>query len=350
MRLPFAAFTVLFGEFWPVLGDGLNIRARRNGLQYFGTQVSTSILNDAQANAIAIRNQDFGTYTCEYEQKFRSIQPSRGSFNYEASDRIVNQALRNGMVMRCHALIWHQSVPAWVTGGNFDNATIVEIIKDHITNVVTHFKGKCYAWDVVNEAVDATGSFRGENTPTESVWYSKVGPAFIPIAFAAAAAADPSAKLYYNDYNIEYASAKTTAVINIVKSIQAYGAKIDGVGLQAHFKTGELPATSRLVQALTSFTTLGVDVAYTELDLETPASNPDFAQQALDFATVVRACKQVSRCVGITTWGFTDKYTFLDGKLPDLWDRNLQKKPAYYSTLAALGPAPAVDVCGCAEF
>lgn len=331
-------------------GDGLNVRARRNGLQYFGTQVSNSILNDAQANAIAIRNQDFGTYTCEYEQKFRTIQPSRGSFSYELSDRIVNQALNNGIIMRCHTLIWHQSVPTWVTEGNFDNATIVEIIKDHITNVVTHFKGKCYAWDVVNEAIDANGFFRGDKTPAESIWYSKVGPAFIPIAFAAAAAADPSAKLYYNDYNIEFASPKTDAVINVVKSIQAYGAKIDGVGLQAHFKTGELPATSRLVQALTSFTALGVDVAYTELDLETPASNPDLTQQALDFATVVRACKQVSRCIGITTWGFTDKYTFLTGRLPDLWDTNLQKKPAYYSTLAALGSAPAVDVCGCAEF
>ncbi|KAG6353846.1 hypothetical protein INS49_005327 [Diaporthe citri] len=289
MRRPLAAFAVLFGGGWPVSGDGLNVRARRNGLQYFGTQVSTSILNDAQANAIAIRNQDFGTYTCEYEQKFRSIQPSRGSFNYDLSDRIVNQALNNGIIMRCHTLIWHQSVPTWVTEGNFDNATIVEIIKNHITNVVTHFKGKCYAWDVVNEAVDGNGFFRGDKTPTESIWYSKVGPAFIPIAFAAAAAADPSAKLYYNDYNIEYPSPKTDAVINIVKLIQAYGAKIDGVGLQAHFKTGELPATSRLVSALTSFTTLGVDVAYTELDLETPASNPDLTQQALDFATVVRA-------------------------------------------------------------
>lgn len=350
MRLPFAALAVLFGGGWPVSSDGLNVRARRNGLQYFGTQVSSSILNDAQANAIAIRNQDYGTYTCEYEQKFRTLQPSRDSFNYDLSDRIVNQALNNGIIMRCHTLIWHQSVPTWVTEGNFDNATIVEIIKNHITNVVTHFRGKCYAWDVVNEAVDANGFFRGDKTPSESIWYSKVGPAFIPIAFAAAAAADPSAKLYYNDYNIEYASPKTDAVINIVKSIRAYGAKIDGVGLQAHFKTGELPATSRLVSALTSFTTLGVDVAYTELDLETPASSPDFTQQALDFATVVKACKQVPRCIGITTWGFTDKYTFLTGKLPDLWDTNLRKKPAYYSTLAALGPAPAVDVCGCAEF
>lgn len=350
MRLPLAAFTVLFGGVWPVLGDGLNIRAQRNGLQFFGTQVSTTILNDAQANAIAIRNQDFGTYTCEYEQKFRTLQPSRGSFSYDLSDRIVNQALGNGMVMRCHALIWHQSVPAWVTDGNFDNATLVEIMKNHITNVVTHFKGKCYAWDVVNEAVDRDGVFRGQIFQTDSVWYSTIGPAFIPIAFAAAAAADPSAKLYYNDYNIEYDSPKTNAVINIVKLIRAYGAKIDGVGLQAHFKTGNLPALPQLVQALTSFTNLGLDVAYTELDIETPTSSPDFTQQALDFATVVGACKQVSRCIGITVWGFTDKYTFLTNRLPDLWDSNLQKKQAYYSTLAALGPDPAVDDCGCAEF
>ncbi|KAJ0118569.1 hypothetical protein N8I77_001633 [Diaporthe amygdali] len=350
MRLLFAAFAVLFGGTWPVSADGLNVRAQRNGLKYFGSQVSTAVLNDAAANAIAIRNQDFGTYTCEYEQKFANTEPSRDSFSYTLSDRIVNQALRNGIVMRCHNLIWHKNVPSWVTNGNFDNSTIIAIIQNHIANVVTHFKGKCYAWDVVNEAIDADGTFRGQKSSSDSVWYSKVGPAFIPIAFAAAAAADPSARLYYNDYNIEYPSIKTTAVINLVKSIQEYGAKIDGVGLQGHFNTGELPSSARLVSTLTSFAALGVDVAYTELDLGTPTSSPDYAQQALDFATVVRACKQVSRCVGITTWGFTDRYTYRTAELPDLWDTALQKKQAYYSTLAALGPDPLVDVCGCAEF
>ena len=99
--------------------------------------------------------------------------------------------------MRCHNLIWHQNFPTWVTDGNLDNSTIISIIQNHIPNIFTHFKAKCFAWDVVNEAFKRTG---GSMDASEAVWYSEVGPAFIPIAFATAAAADPFAKLHYNNY------------------------------------------------------------------------------------------------------------------------------------------------------
>ncbi|ROW01217.1 hypothetical protein VSDG_02910 [Cytospora chrysosperma] len=349
MGFLFAALAVLLATSSPVLGDGLNTRAQRNGLKYFGTEVSTAVLNDAAANAIAKRNEDFGSYTAEYEMKFAYTEPSRNSFSYSLGDRIVNQALSNGMVMRCHNLVWYQSLPTWITSGNFDNATLISIMVNHITNVVTHYKGKCYAWDVVNEAIYADGTYRGQTSASASIWYKTIGPAYIPIAFAAAAAADPAAKMYYNDYSIETPSTKANAVVNLVKMVQSYGVRIDGVGLQAHFSAGA-PSQAHLVAALKAYTDLGVEVAYTELDISTPSSVPDFAQQATDYATVVGACQQVSRCVGVTVWGFTDKYTWIVGSLPDLWNTTLGKKPAYYSTLAQLGPDPAVDDCNCAEF
>lgn len=368
----------------PVLGDGLNTRAQRNGLKYFGTEVSTAVLNDGAANAIAIRNEDFGAYTAEYEMKFAYTEPSRNSFSYTLGDRIVNQALKNGstltdlqnptpcpspcplpkpqekpiadvcispppVVMRCHNLVWYQSLPSWITNGNFDNATLIDIMVNHITNVVTHYKGKCYAWDVVNEAIYADGTYRGQTSASSSIWYKTIGPAFIPIAFAAAAAADPGAKLYYNDYSIESPGTKATAVANLVRMVQAYGARIDGVGLQAHFSAGA-PSQDHLVSALQSFTALGLEVAYTELDVSTPSSAPNLVQQATDYAGVVGACQKVAGCVGVTVWGFTDKYTWIVGSLPDLWNTTLGKKPSYYSTLAQLGPDPAVDDCDCAEF
>ncbi|KUI63459.1 Endo-1,4-beta-xylanase 1 [Cytospora mali] len=349
MGFLFAALAVLLATSSSVRGDGLNVRAKQNGLHYFGTEVSTAVLNDAAANAIAIRNEDFGTYTCEYEMKFAYTEPSRNTFSYDLADRIVNQALSNGMIMRCHNLVWYQSLPTWITNGNFDNATLISIMVNHITNVVTHFKGKCYAWDVVNEAIYADGTFRGQTSASQSLWYKTIGPAYIPIAFAAAAAADPSAKLYYNDYSIETPSTKTTAAINLVKMVKAYGARIDGVGLQAHFSAGA-PTQAHLISSLQSFAALGVEVAYTELDVSTPSSAPNYAQQATDYATVVGACQQVPQCVGITVWGFTDKYTWIVGSYPDLWNTTLGKKPAYYSTLAQLGPDPEVDDCGCASF
>jgi endo-1,4-beta-xylanase len=119
-------------------------------------------------------------------------------------------------VLRCHTLLWHNQVPGWVKSGNFNNKTMADVIRNHVTKVVSHFKGKCYAWDVVNEALEEDGSYR------KSVFFNTVGEQYIPIAFKAAAQADPGAKLYYNDYNMEspWASKKMAGAKRIIKLIK----------------------------------------------------------------------------------------------------------------------------------
>ena len=316
-----------------VAADGLNARAKAAGKKYFGTELSTYVMNDGSANNIAKNSQDFGQYTCENEMKFDALEPARNSFNYGNADKIVAQAQANGQLMRCHNLVWHAQVPSWVTNGRFDNATLIGIMKNHIANVVGHYKGKCYAWDVVNEALNEDGSYRSSG----SVWGSTIGPAFIPIAFAAAAAADPAAKLYYNDYNCDRPGAKATGAQNLIKMVKAAGAPIHGFGMQGHMTTGQVGSASQYVSHMQGFANLGVEVAYTELDIATPSGSPNFQQQATDYATIVSACKQVSACVGITTWGFTDKYTWLSNSAPLIWDKNLQKKAAYDAILNAWG-------------
>lgn len=121
----------------------------------------------------------------------------------------------------------------------------------------------------------------------------------------------------------------------MVKLVKSYGAPIHGVGMQAHLTTGQVGAASQYVSNMQAYVNLGVEVAYTELDIQTPSSSPNFAQQATDFATIVSACKQVSACVGITTWGFTDKYTWISNSYPLIWDTSLQKKAAYNAILNA---------------
>ncbi|TPX17523.1 uncharacterized protein E0L32_003166 [Thyridium curvatum] len=330
-----AAALLLLGALSPfVSADGLNVRAKAAGKKYFGTELSATVQNDASANAIASNPDDFGQYTPENEMKFDATEPQRNTFSYGAADRIVAQADSHGMIMRCHALVWHQQVPGWVSNGNFDKNTLISIMENHIANVVGHFKGKCYAWDVVNEALNEDGSYR----TSDSVWGRTIGAqTFIPLAFAAAAKADPGAKLYYNDYNIEKPGAKSTGAVNLVKMVKQAGSPIHGVGIQGHFTVGQVGGASTLVQNLQQFTALGVEVAYTELDMRTPASSPNLQQQATDFATVVSACKQVDACVGITTWGFTDRYTWISDSAPLIWDKNLQKKPAYNAILSAWG-------------
>lgn len=89
----------------------------------------------------------------------------------------------------------------------------------------------------------------------------KIGPEFVAIAFETAALYDPDVKLYYNDYNIESAGAKATSTLNLVRSLQARGVKIDGVGMQAHFIVGSTPILAAQKSNLASFGALGVEIA-----------------------------------------------------------------------------------------
>lgn len=175
--------------------------------------------------------------------------------------------------------------------------------------------------------------------------YLQIGPEYIAIAFETAALYDPDVKLYYNDYNIETAGAKATAAQAIVSSLKARGIKIDGVGLQAHFIVGETASLSALSANLESFTALGVEVAYTELDIRfttLPPTAAGLTQQATDYTNIVGACLAVTDCVGITIWDFTDLYSWIPNTFSGqgdacLWNADFTTKPAYTAVIQLLG-------------
>lgn len=197
--------------------------------------------------------------------------------------------------------------------------------------MVGHFKGQCYSWDVVNEALNDNGTFRS------SVFFQTLGTDFIPISFAAAEDADPSAKLYYNDFNLETVPSKADGAVRIVRLLQDANVRIDGLGFQAHLDVGRTPNQTALTALLDRFTTLGLEVAYTELDIahtSLPANPAALQQQANDYVSVVRSCLAVAECVGIVVWEFTDKYSWIPSTFPGkgdacLFDANFTKKPAY---------------------
>lgn len=199
--------------------------------------------------------------------------------------------------------MWENQLPDWVTADTWDKENLTAALIQHVTHEASHWAGQCYAWDVVNEALNEDGTFLNDT------FYSILGQDYIKIAFSAAAAADPWAKLYYNDYNIEYPGPKSTsAQENIVKYLKDAHIRIDGVGLQSHFIVGETPSIEDQTANMLSFTDLGVDVAITELDirLNLPANKSSLAQQSLDYQSTVGACLNVKRCVGITVWDFYD--------------------------------------------
>ncbi|MBB4787786.1 endo-1,4-beta-xylanase [Streptomyces rapamycinicus] len=278
-------------------------------------------LGDATYSTIL--NREFNAVTPENEMKWDTIERSRGSFNFGPADQIVGQAASHGQRVRGHTLVWHSQLPSWVSSIT-DANTLRGVMNNHITTTMNHYKGKILAWDVVNEAFADGGS--GQHRP--SVFQNLPGNGFIEEAFRTARAADSSAKLCYNDYNIEnWSDAKTQGVYRMVRDFKSRGVPIDCVGFQAHFGTGGPPTSFQTT--LSNFAALGVDVQITELDI---AQAPTTA-----YANTVRACMNVSRCTGITVWGIRDSDSWRAGENPLLFDRGGNKKPAYQSVLTALG-------------
>ncbi|PVH77263.1 glycoside hydrolase family 10 protein [Cadophora sp. DSE1049] len=317
----------------------LNTLAVAAGLKYFGSATDNSEITDTAYLALLSNTSDFAQITPGNGQKWDSTEKSQGVFTFTKGDEITALAAKNSQLVRCHTLVWYSQLPSWVSGGTWTNETLQAVMKSHITEEMTHYKGQCYAWDVVNEAFDDTSAAAFRN----SVFYQAMGEDYIRIAFETARAADPDAKLYYNDYNIEYTGAKATNALAMVTKLVNGGTPIDGVGVQGHYIVGKMPSGSDISTHLEAYTALGLEVAITELDIRMtlPSTESDLAQQSTDYAAAVTACLDVANCVGITIWDFTDKYSWIPSVFSGqgaacLFDENLVKKPAYDGVVAAL--------------
>jgi endo-1,4-beta-xylanase len=298
-----------------------------------GTAVTGSKLTGTYGD---LAGAQFGSLTPGNAMKWGTVEPTQGSFNWTEADQIVAFAQAHNQQVRGHTLVWHSQNPSWLTTGSWTSAQLSGLLQNHISTEVTRYKGKIAAWDVVNEPFNEDGTYRS------TLWYNGLGSGYIASALTWAHAADPNAKLYINDYNVEGVNAKSTALYNLVKSLKEQGVPIDGVGLQAHLILGQVPAT--LQQNIQRFADLGVDVAITELDVRMalPSDATKLAQQAADYKSVVAACVAVTRCVNVTVWGFTDSDSWVPSTFPGYgaatpYDENYAPKPAYHAIAEALG-------------
>ncbi|MFF0790296.1 endo-1,4-beta-xylanase [Streptomyces spiralis] len=313
---------------------GLADLAHRHG-RYFGSATDNPELTDSAYTKIL--GSEFDMITPGNGMKWENTEPQQGVFDWSKGDEIVKLARANHQKVRAHTLVWHSQLPAWLTSREWSPAELRAVLKKHITTEVRHYRGEVYSWDVVNEAFNEDGTYR------DTIWYKTLGPGYIADALRWAHEADPHAKLYLNDYNIEAVGPKSDAYYNLVKQLKAEHVPLDGVGFQTHLALQYgYPAT--IEDNLRRFSRLGLDTALTEVDvrMQLPATDDKLAEQATWYADLTRACLAVRRCVGVTIWDFTDKYSWIPGvfagegaALP--WDEQLRPKPAYQALRDALG-------------
>lgn len=302
-----------------------------------GAAVNLTYLESGDTRYASTLRRVYRSLTPEYEMKMDAVESERGRFTFGPADRLVAFAKANRMKVRGHTLVWGKQLPRWLDEGTWAPAELRQILESYIRAEVRHFRGSVREWDVVNEPIADDGS--GAYEP--NLWYRVLGADYIAIALRAAHRADPTAKLFINEFNTERPGAKVDALFRLVKRLKAQRVPLNGIGFQTHVRLDRYPSTQELTEILRRFTRLGLRVELTELDVPLDGEMPSasvLARQARVYAQVASACRQVRACDGITTWGFTDASTWLGrDQRPLPFDTDYRPKPAFFSLLKAAG-------------
>ncbi len=319
-----------------------------------GVAVSPRALKTDEAGLIL---QQFSSMTPENAMKMGPIHPGEKLYNWAGGDSIAAFAKRNNLKLRGHCLCWHNQTPRWfftdsTTGRQVTKEVLLQRLKEHITTVVSRYKGTIYAWDVVNEVI----SDKKEEYFRPSLFYQICGEEFVAKAFEYAHAADPDALLFYNDYN-EINPVKREKIIRLVKGLQAKGIPINGIGLQGHWAVNE-PSKEQLEKTLEDFSKLDLKMQITELDISVyPKEHESRDRKSADYDTIFTNDKEIKQleiykmCFelfrkyrqhisAVTFWNISDRSSWLDNfpvrgrkDYPLLFDKELKPKKAFWEVV-----------------
>ena len=324
--------------------------------RFIGTILNSEWFNDAiEPEFEEIHKTQFNVVVAENEMKFDATEPKEDEFNFEKGDKMVKYAQANGIRVRGHALAWHSQVAGWVNNYSGQKEKLLAVLKNHITKVVSHYKGQVAEWDVVNEAIN--DEYNADWRSQGSVWYEGIGAEFLDSAFVWAHAADPDAELCYNDYSIEWGlreGSKASFVVEQVKRWKKNNIPITCVGTQTHIEIAH-ETTPQNVRALAkALAELDVTLNITELDIGFPKgsagnlSAADYAKQGHLYRQFMDVFLEEPNMGEFVIWGLTDAHSWLDeqqGKTEGLlYDKQYKPKPAFDSVMASLKAHPASEV------
>ena len=325
--------------------------------KYFlvGAAINEGQILQKDQPSVSIIKKEFNTISPENVMKWMFVQPKPNEFYFDHTDKYVQFGLDNNMHIVGHALIWHSQIANFMNSIK-DSTKMVQHVTNHISTLVNRYKGKIDTWDVVNEALNEDGTLR------ESIFLKVLGENYLETVYKMAEKYDSNADLAYNDYNL-CKPKKREGVVKLIKSLQKNGAKINSVGIQAHWQLTS-PTLEEIETSILAFSELGVKVMFTELDISVLPNPwelsgaevtqnfkkfegdkkmnpflenlPDSVKEKLAkryeniFKLFVKHKDKISR---VTFWGVTDKFSWLNDwpikgrtNYPLLFDRNYKEK------------------------
>lgn len=272
-------------------------------------------------------------------------EPRRGEFDFTAADDAVAVAESAGLRVRGHPLVWGRlALPDYVRSAA-SAAELRAIMAEHITALVSRYRGRIEQYDVVNEPITFTGSPGVNGDGIESYVFSELlGADYIREALELAHAADPDAKLYINDFSVMEPGSKQDFFYELARGLLEAGAPLHGVGFQGHitppFDPTYEPSRADIAATIDRFAALGLEVEITEIDV-TMTPPIDLDAQAAIYRDIASACFERPACRGITTWGISDAHSWIEeffgvegAPLP--FDEAFQPKPAWFAIRDAL--------------
>jgi endo-1,4-beta-xylanase len=302
-----------------------------------------------------VLNGQFDMIVAGNEMKFDATEPQRNVFSFTKGDILVEYAETWDMAVRGHCLLYHNQLPDWVNAGLtngvnnglYTRDTLLAILENHITSLMTHWKGKVREWDVVNEVFNGDGSLR------ESIWKQVIGDDYIDSAFVWAHRADPDALLFLLDYGAEGINDKSDSIYAKCRELLGKGIPLHGVGMQCHLTKGNINFFS-MGENIKRLTNLGLMVCFTEIDIKIPAeefsTESALMAQAQDYGNLMALFLDCDKCPSFVVWAFSDADSWIPGHTNGaygqacLYNVKYQPKPAYYAVLDTLKARNGVPV------
>ena len=267
--------------------------------------------------------------------KWANLRPNKTFWNWSDVDHLIEFAEKNKMAVKWHTLFWHNQNPGFLSSLLKTREQALEVMDEHITTIMTRYKGRISEYDVVNEMFNEDGTMR------ETLWYKAIGKDYIEHALIKAHETDPDAKLFLNEYNNEeQGNKKADAMYEMVKDFVNRGIPIDGVGFQLHLAT-IYPYNETAVRSnIRRYADLGLEVSFSEVDVRMPVppSESDLQTQMDRYCSLAKLAREEPNVTSFITWGITDKQSWIPATFPGygdalLYDRDLKKKPVYNAVL-----------------